>query len=144
MNKNKMLFTLGVSVLSSAALAQSYSVGWHTIAGGGTSTGGIYSISGTIGQPDAGATMTGGAYSLAGGFWALPISAEDPDAPTLSIVPAGSGQARISWAPDTPGFLLQERVSPSAGGWANSPSGQDNPALVPTTIPARFYRLFKP
>ena len=35
-----------------------------TIAGGGTSTGGVYSLSGTIGQPDAGGPMTGGQYAL--------------------------------------------------------------------------------
>jgi hypothetical protein len=38
--------------------------------GGGTSTGGVYTLSGTIGQPDASAAMTGGAYTLTGGFWA--------------------------------------------------------------------------
>ena len=37
--------------------------------GGGTfSTGGIYSLGGTSGQPDAGA-LSGGAYTLGGGFW---------------------------------------------------------------------------
>src|SRR6266446_8892605 len=51
--------------------AQQYSIDWYTIdGGGGTSTGGVYSVSGTIGQPDAG-TMSGGNYSLAGGFWGL-------------------------------------------------------------------------
>src|SRR5437870_10542341 len=55
-----------------AAHAQTYSIGWHTIdGGGGTSTGGVYSVSGTIGQPDAGCAMTGGNFSLTGGFWAL-------------------------------------------------------------------------
>ena len=53
-----------------AAYAQPYSINWYTIdGGGGTSTGGAYTLSGTIGQPDAG-TMTGGVYTLAGGFWA--------------------------------------------------------------------------
>ena len=34
--------------------AQSYSIDWYKISGGGgTSTGGVYSVSGTIGQPDA-------------------------------------------------------------------------------------------
>src|SRR5207237_460684 len=40
--------------------------------GGGTSTGGGYSLSGTIGQPDASSftsPMSGGNYSLVGGFW---------------------------------------------------------------------------
>jgi len=45
---------------------------WFPIdGGGGTSTGGEYSLSGTIGQPDAG-ILTGGDYRLNGGFW-LPL-----------------------------------------------------------------------
>ena len=37
------------------ASAQSYAIDWHTIdGGGGTSTGGVYAVSGTIGQHDAG------------------------------------------------------------------------------------------
>ena len=55
-----------------SASAQSYTIDWYKIAGGGgTSTGGIYSVSGTIGQHDAGGPMTGGNYSLTGGFWSL-------------------------------------------------------------------------
>jgi hypothetical protein len=42
-------------VFANSASAQSYSIDWFTIDGGvGTSTGGVYSVSGTIGQPDAG------------------------------------------------------------------------------------------
>ena len=38
-----------------AAPAQQYSIDWYKIAGGGgTSTGGTYAVSGTIGQHDAG------------------------------------------------------------------------------------------
>lgn len=59
------------ALVTLSAYAQ-YSIDWYTIdGGGGTSTGGLYSISGTIGQPDAGETMTGGTYSLTGGFWSL-------------------------------------------------------------------------
>ncbi len=48
---------------------QSYSIDWSTIDGGsGTSTGGGYSVSGSIGQPDAG-KMSGGIFTLDGGFW---------------------------------------------------------------------------
>jgi hypothetical protein len=43
------------------ASAQTYSIDWSTVDGGGTSTGGVYSVSGTLGQPDAGA-MSGGDY----------------------------------------------------------------------------------
>jgi len=40
--------------LEPRAAAQSYSIDWFTIdGGGGMSTGGVFSVSGTIGQPDA-------------------------------------------------------------------------------------------
>jgi hypothetical protein len=45
-----------------------FSIDWSTIdGGGGTSVGGVYSVSGTIDQPDAGATMSGGNFSPAAG-----------------------------------------------------------------------------
>jgi hypothetical protein len=54
--------------------AQSYAITWWTVdGGGGTSTGGGYTLSGTIGQPDAG-VMGGGGYTLTGGFWGLDFS----------------------------------------------------------------------
>lgn len=37
--------------------------------GGGGSTGGVFSLTTTIGQPDASNTMSGGAFALTGGFW---------------------------------------------------------------------------
>lgn len=58
-----------LAFLMSTGQAQSFSIPWFTTDGGsGTSTGGAFSVSGTIGQPEAG-TMSGGNYSLAGGFW---------------------------------------------------------------------------
>ncbi|MCH8825266.1 MAG: hypothetical protein IH984_17355 [Planctomycetes bacterium] len=48
-----------------------FDLSWHTIdGGGGTSAGGGFELSGTIGQHDAGQTMTGGSFALTGGFWA--------------------------------------------------------------------------
>lgn len=127
------------------ALAQNYSMDWHTIdGGGGTSTGGVYSVSGTIGQPDAGGPMTNGQYSVTGGFWALPTAVQMTNAPTLTIVPATPGNATISWTLNTPGFVLQETWSLSPANWTNSPSGATNPIAVPATLPTKFYRLFKP
>jgi len=61
-----------VLVFTGVALAQSgngFDLTWSTIdGGGGTSTGGIFLLQGTIGQPDAG-TLLGGSYVLQGGFW---------------------------------------------------------------------------
>ena len=67
-------------VAMSLAHAQDYAIDWHTIDGGGAgpanaSTGGNYTLSGTIGQPDARnhpEPMTGGSYKLTGGFWVIP------------------------------------------------------------------------
>jgi hypothetical protein len=61
---------------ASAAPAKSsggpYVLDWWTVdGGGGLSTGGVYSLRGTIGQADA-VRAACGAYQLAGGFWASP------------------------------------------------------------------------
>ena len=50
----KFTFTLMTIMMVAAASAQSYSIDWFTIdGGGGSSTGAIYQVTGTIGQPDA-------------------------------------------------------------------------------------------
>ena len=67
-------------VFVEAAVAADYVIDWYTIDGGGAgvsdaSTGGSYTLSGTIGQPDARnhpEAMTGGSYKLTGGFWVIP------------------------------------------------------------------------
>jgi len=112
--------------------------------GGGTSTGAVYSISGTIGQPDAGGPMTGGNFSLTGGFWALPQAVQTPGAPTLYITNAAPGWATLWWTPSTgTNWVLQERLNLTAGAWTNAPSGATNPVTVPAMLPTKFYRLFK-
>jgi len=144
--------TLGLLLLLSTLIsqpsishAQNYSIDWFKIAGGGgKSTGGVYVVSGTIGQPDAGGPMTNGPYSLTGGFWALPTLVQTPGGPTLYITNAAPGFATIWWAPPTPGFTLQSTDSLSPTNWVNAPSGTNNPATIPATPPAWFYRLFKP
>ncbi len=142
--KLALLLCLLPSVFCLPAFAQ-YAIDWHTIdGGGGTSTGGVYSVSGTIGQPDASGPMTNGQYSVTGGFWALPTAVQVTNAPTLTIAPAGAGQATISWTPATSGFVLQETWVLSPANWTNSLSGATNPIVVPATLPSKFYRLFKP
>lgn len=124
--------------------AQTYSVDWFTIdGGGGSSTGGVYSVTGTLGQPDAGVQMTGGSYSLVGGFWVLPLAIQSAGAPVLRIEPHSSGQAQLSWAPSTPGFVLQETTNLANDQWIDSPSGSTNPVIVPATLPVKWYRLRK-
>jgi hypothetical protein len=64
---------LGLLIVLSSPLAQAeegYEVSWWTVDGGGQSFGrdGCYSLSGAVGQPDAG-ILEGGRYTLDGGFW---------------------------------------------------------------------------
>lgn len=126
-----------------SAFSQSYSIDWHKIAGGGgTSTSGVYQVSGTIGQPDAGSTMSGGNFSLSGGFWSLLTVVQTPGAPTLTIQRGSPGNAIIAWNPITPGFVLQETTALSPVNWTNSISGVTNPVTVPANI-RKFYRLIK-
>lgn len=75
MRKLCLLFVASCLLLliSSVVLAQSaggYNLTWSTVDGGGGtfSTGGDYSLGGTIGQSDAG-VLSGGDYTLTGGFW---------------------------------------------------------------------------
>jgi hypothetical protein len=139
-----LYFCFLFSAICFGAVAQ-YAIDWHTIdGGGGSSTGGVYSVSGTIGQPDASVTpMTGGSYSVTGGFWAL-YAVQVPGAPTLTILPAGCGLAMISWTPATTNWVLQENLNLATTNWVNSPSGSTNPIVVPVNLPTKFYRLSTP
>jgi hypothetical protein len=108
---NKLIFScLLAFAFGLLARAQSYSINWYKIAGGGgTSTNGQYSLSGTIGQPDASQAMTGGNYSLTGGFWALISVVQTPGAPKLYISISGSA-AMVYWQ-NVSGFVLQQSGS---------------------------------
>ncbi|MHC4642752.1 MAG: hypothetical protein ACYS32_14000 [Planctomycetota bacterium] len=56
-------------VLAESSTNGQYELSWYTIDGGGRrSSGGQYTLTGTIGQPDA-AYSRGGNYELLGGFW---------------------------------------------------------------------------
>src|SRR2546421_2805405 len=126
-----VLFVSSVSCLR----AQSYSIDWFTIdGGGGTSTGGVYSVSGTIGQPDAG-HMSGGNFSLDGGFWGIIAAVQLPGSPLLRVVLTTSNAVVVAWPAPSTGFALQQNGAPNAGGWANVTNtvnvvGSENQVIV--------------
>jgi hypothetical protein len=63
------LLVIGLLVGGLAAAQGGYALDWWTVdGGGGSASGGIFALSGTMGQPDAG-TVAGGEYMLEGGFW---------------------------------------------------------------------------
>ena len=139
-----LLLGLGLNSLR----AQSYSIDWFTIdGGGGTSTGGVYSVTGTIGQPDAGVAMIGGNYSLTGGFWSL-YAVQTPGAPPLSIL-LSNNLVMVSWPSPSTGFNLQQNLNLNTTNWVTPPETViDNGTIkfinVNPPTGNRFYRLFKP
>ena len=133
-------------LLPAACLAGSYSIDWHTIAGGGgTGTNGQYTLSGTIGQHDAGTAMSGGNYSLTGGLWAI-YALQTPGAPLLTIVLTTTNTAIVSWPSSSGNFNLQVNTDLSTTNWTapletTNDDGTNKFIIVTPITGNRFYRL---
>ncbi len=143
-----LLFILLPSAFYLRVWGQSYSIDWFTIdGGGGTSTGGTYQVSGTIGQHDAGGPMTGGSYSLTGGFWALISVVQTPGLPNLTITFVSPNSVVVSW-PNTGSYTLQQNTNVAGGGWTTSgypittTDGTNSITITPPTGNL-FFRLAK-
>ena len=135
--------------LARTASAQNFAMDRFTIAGGGSvSTGGVYSVKGTVGQPEAG-VLRGGNYTGVGGFWGVALAVQEPGAPFLRLTRSG-GDVRISWPSTATGFQLQETTSlapPISWGAVLQtpvPVNGEYTVTVPAAAGARFYRLRKP
>jgi hypothetical protein len=144
----KCLLILRCIWLSLAASAQTFSIDWSTIdGGGGTSTGGPYSISGTIGQPEAGAG-SGGNFTVVGGFWSV---AQEVGLPQLKLQNRGNSLV-LSWPAYARDVVVQTaaRLTPASGDWSDfvgTPVQVGDhfelvvgPANTPPS-PIRFFRL---
>jgi hypothetical protein len=135
-------------LLARVSSAQGYSINWYKVSGGGgTSTGGVYSVSGTIGQHDAGGPMSGGAYSVTGGFWGLVAPIQTPGAPTLYIG-QGTNSVTVYWQAVS-GWSLQQNNSVTApAGWSASTgvtnSGGTNYLTLIRPTGQLFFRLAAP
>ncbi len=117
------LFAAFLALLALAApsslLAQNYAISWYKIAGGGgTSTGGVYSVNGTIGQQDASVAMTGGSYSLVGGFWSMIAVIQSAGVPKLTIYHSGNSVV-VAW-PNTGTYTLLQNTTATGSNWATS------------------------
>jgi len=139
-----VLLWLALLLAPIAAPAQSYSIDWFKIAGGGgTSTNGQYLLSGTIGQPDAGGAMTGGNYSLTGGFWSI-YAVQTAGAPRLYISRSGN-TVTVYWQ-DVSGWSLQQNnnlastANWSSGGAATLSNGT-NYLNIASPSGSLFFRL---
>jgi len=134
-----ILLTTGLLAAPGRVAAQ-FAIDWFSVdGGGGTSSGGGYSIAGTVGQPDAG-RMSGGGYTIEGGFWG---GVQPLASPRLFVRYVG-GNVVISWSPATPGFVLQTSASLSPAQWTTSAGASASPVVAPADGRSRFYRLVSP
>ncbi len=130
--------TLAMLLLVPATLAQTdgdFELSWFTVDGGGGTSSGIdtgnnvtYTVSGTIGQPDAG-LFSRDPYILVTGFWATII--EKPTAITLLSFTAqpAADHITLAWQTgtevDNAGFNLHRATA------AEGPYTKLNDALIP-------------
>jgi hypothetical protein len=145
----KSFFTLLACLSTVPALAQNYSIDWFTIdGGGGTSTGGVYRVSGTIGQPDAG-HLAGAGYTIDGGFWSLISAVQTPGSPLLTIARTTTNTVAVSWPSPSTGFTLQQNTNGIATpNWSNvvaipNDNGTTKTIIVNQTTGNGYYRLFR-
>jgi hypothetical protein len=146
---SKCFLSILIGLSASAALAQ-YSIDWHTIAeGGGTSTGAVYSVSGTIRQPDPG-KMSGGGYTIDGGSWGIVAAVQTPEAPLLSIALTTTNTVAVFWPSHSTGFVLQQNTNGATSvNWSNviitpADDGATKTIIENPPVGNRFFRLVRP
>jgi hypothetical protein len=147
-----LLVLIALFFMAAFALhAQQYSINWFKVAGGGgTSTGGTYQVSGTIGQTDAGGPMTGGSYSLTGGFWSVISVVQMPGAPLLMIaLNSQPPTVTVSWPASATNYVLQQNSDLATANWTavGLPVSTNGATLSVTISPPAgnlFFRLNSP
>ena len=126
--KRLILSCLLASAFCLPAVAQQYSIDWYKVAGGG-------------------GTSTGGNYSLTGGFWALISVVQTPGAPTLYI--SHSGNTVMVYWQNVSGWTLHQNGSlANTNGWllnsSWSTSNGTNYLNLASPTGNLFYRLSNP
>ena len=148
MNKYTWI-VIGLTLSMAQGLRAQYEIPWYTMdSGGGTSVGGAYELSGTIGQQDVGRS-TGGDYELVAGFWAFAFVVQSDDGPKLKIRYLSPTEALIYWDADAPPAILQQSTDlTDEAGWSDDPDtpvweeGEYRLIVTPGSVPL-FYRLRK-
>jgi hypothetical protein len=130
------------------AQAQDFRLDWYTTDGGGTTgTGGVFTVSGTIGQPDAG-TLSSGQFTVYGGFWGLLGGTLNPVSPWLTVMLTPTNTVILTWPVSTTEWRLQ--TTPSLATvpvqWIEIPppypvAGTNCSVIQPSATGSNFYRL---
>lgn len=143
---------LGQMLGAHVGFAQSYLIEWSTIdAGAGTTSGGAYSLTGTIGQSDSG-LASGGGYTLAGGYWGIAAGLQSLNAPHLTLTrnPV-NGSITISWPRPATDFVLDQAaiLTLAPGTWTQvgfpyQTNTTDISISVSAPVGNKFFRLRLP
>ncbi|MCB1098556.1 MAG: hypothetical protein KDN22_23490 [Verrucomicrobiae bacterium] len=150
----KLITTAAICILGMAAgntsQAQQYAIEKYTIdSGGGTSSGGTYSVTGTIGQPDASGVSSSGKYTVSGGYWGgLLTIIPTTGAPELTITPSGKTSVKLTWKDPDDAWVLSTTSSLKTGDWKASTfpmtqNGAKRSATVALPASPTFFRLQK-
>jgi hypothetical protein len=132
-------------LVCNSAFAQ-YSIDWFTVdGGGGTTSDGVYEITGTIGQPDAGSVIAG-SYVIEGGFWSNLEAGPEPDRPGLTIERVSPSSVLVFWPAPSDGFVLQQNTNLITTNWVavtNLPVvvNAEKQVTVSPLVGNRYYRL---
>jgi len=142
---------LGLGLAAAMNLqGQSFRIQNHVIAAGGeVSSGGSFTVTGSVAQSAGHNASAGSQFSVTAGFWHAVTVIQTPGSPVLSLRRTDTGY-ELSWDATAEGFVLQETQSLSGQiAWS---SVLDPPVLVDgkntvsfsSASGARFYRLRKP
>lgn len=152
MKKTVQFLATAALLTAASSQAQVYSIDWYSIdGGGGTSSGGNFTLTGTIGQPDAG-TLSGGNYTLNGGFMSIVTAIQTPGGPLLKVTRSGPNVI-ISWPDPSTDFVLQETTAlatPSVNTvWGNNAGtvnvvGNEKQVTILAPVGNKYFRLRKP
>ncbi len=113
-------------------------------AGGGTSSGGNFTLTGSMGAIGAGVS-SGGAFTLEGGDLSMFVVLQTPGAPALSLTRSGAN-AVLSWPASETGYILEQTANLTSPSWSGVgvgpvPMGDTLQVTVPITGTSRFFRL---
>ena len=138
----------GLLLLASSAVAQ-LNIEWQAVAGGGGgSTGGVYTVSGTIGQSDASEqALSGGNFSLVGGFWSIYV-VQTSGAPRLRLFRSTPDTVVLAWPSASSGWSLVQNNNLATTTWTTVTNtvnvvGGEYQVAVPRQAGNRFFRLTK-
>lgn len=119
-----------------------YTNTWSRVTGGGgTSTGGVYAATSTVGQPETGHT-SGGNYTVDQGFWSPIALVQMPGAPPFFLWRTGTNHVVIAWPYPSAGYGLQQSTNLNTTNWmavTNAPVAVGDEWRVTLTVPTQIF-----